>query len=85
MACLLPDELSSHLAELDSVFEARCAWCEREAGITPQPGVSHTVCERHAQEVFNEGQKFLDQSRAAVEPAPVSDWCADRLRRLRGI
>ena len=30
-----------------TILESRCAWCDKENGVKPQPHHTHTICPRH--------------------------------------
>lgn len=33
-------------------MKTRCAWCDKESGYVAKPGVSHTICAKHRNEML---------------------------------
>jgi len=65
---------------VDALLEAApiraCAACQKQFGITPQPGTSHGVCKRHAVEYWSQIMS-PEEAAAHVAKKPDEQFCPD--------
>lgn len=59
-----------------------CAWCVSESGDVPIAGVSHGICERHAEELQREAREFVRIE--LRRPVAIENVERDRSVRERG-
>lgn len=63
---------------VDKLLEAirACAACQKELGITPEPGTSHGICKRHAVSYWSQVMP-PEEAAAHVAKKPDADFCPD--------
>lgn len=59
-----------------------CAWCEREKGNKPDPGISHGICPRHYRQLLSDYAKSKRPIPPELRPLPISEGARKILGRI---